>query len=75
MLDEIDSGLDFDKMKIISNIINYLKEKGSTIILVSHHHAISDNLKIDNYILLKNGSVQAVGGVEILQKVKKIGYE
>ena len=75
LLDEIDSGLDFDKMKIISNIINYLKEKGSTIILVSHHHAISDNLKIDNYILLKNGSVQAVGGVEILQKVKKIGYE
>lgn len=74
LVDEIDSGLDFDKIKIIANIINHLKNTGTTILLVSHHHSISDYLDIDNVVLFQKGGV-TVGSKDLLVQVKKLGYE
>lgn len=75
LIDEIDSGLDFDKIKIVANIINYLKENGATILLVSHHQAISDYLNVDQFILMQSGTVKMQGGEDILEKAKIVGYE
>jgi Fe-S cluster assembly ATP-binding protein len=74
LLDEIDSGLDVDAMKTISQYINKNKKNRITII-VSHHLEFLDIIKPNKVLVLSNGSVARIGGKEILNKIEKEGYK
>jgi Fe-S cluster assembly ATP-binding protein len=74
LLDEIDSGLDVDAMKIISNYINQHKKNRITII-VSHHLEFLDIIKPNKVLVLSNGVVAKNGGAEILKTIKSDGYK
>ena len=74
ILDETDSGLDIDALKIIAEgIKNYRNEKRS-FILITHHHRILDSLKPDRVHILIDGEIVLSGGAELANKLEKEGY-
>ena len=71
ILDETDSGLDIDALKIIAEgIKNYRNEKRS-FILITHHHRILDSLKPDRVHILIDGEIVLSGGAELANKLEK----
>ena len=73
MLDEIDSGIDVDGLRVIKKVIEYLqKECNTTFIIVSHHEFLLKELNVSKVIVIDSGKVGAIGdrklGLEILQE-------
>ncbi|MDR0985373.1 MAG: Fe-S cluster assembly ATPase SufC [Mycoplasmataceae bacterium] len=74
LLDEIDSGLDIDAMKIISNYINQNKKKRITII-VSHHIEFLNIIKPNKVLVLINGRVNKQGNINLVKQIEKNGFK
>lgn len=78
MLDEIDSGLDIDAVKMVSeNIKEYIdEEKNEKILLiVSHHFEMLDTIGVDEVIILDDGKIIKKGDKSLLEKMKKEGFK
>ena len=75
LLDEIDSGVDVDAMKLISKSMMDLKEKGTTFLLISHHNKLLQEVVPDKVSVLKNGTITNTGGAELLEKIEQAGFE
>ena len=76
LLDEIDSGLDIDALKIVSQQINLLhKSQGFGLIIVSHNLHILDFIKPDKIHIMAKGKIVTSGGKEILKKIEKGGFD
>lgn len=75
MLDEIDSGLDIDGIKIISKIINEQYEKGMNFIIVSHNEKILKIIKPNRIIVIIDGKIVADGKDDIVKKISKNGFD
>lgn len=74
MLDEIDSGLDINSLKIISGIINEQKDK-TGFLIVTHYKRILEELDIDNlFILNENGKI-VKENPEKIDEIEKEGFE
>ena len=74
ILDETDSGLDIDALRIIAEgIKNYRNEKRS-FILITHHHRILDSLKPDYVHILIDGEIVLSGGPDLANKLEEKGY-
>lgn len=74
LLDEIDSGLDIDAMKIIAKYINEQKKK-AIILVVSHHLEFLNYIKPTKVIVLANGKKVKEGKENIIKSIEKNGYE
>ncbi len=75
-LDEIDSGLDIDALKIVSRQINEIHAKqGMGLVIVSHNPRILDFIKPDKIHIMSKGKIVASGGSEILKKIEKDGFK
>lgn len=74
MLDEIDSGLDFDSIKMIADIINDLKKEGTTFIIISHYQKLLELVKPNKTAILVNGKVVLEGDYSLSLKVATSGY-
>jgi Fe-S cluster assembly ATP-binding protein len=75
-LDEIDSGLDIDALKIVSQQINLLhKSQKFGLVIVSHNLHILDFIKPDKIHIMSKGKIIASGGNEILKKIEKGGFQ
>lgn len=75
ILDEIDSGLDVDALKIIGKALaKYGKESGAGIMVITHYLRILEYLRPDTVHILKDGKIQASGGYELAMKIEKNGY-
>ena len=76
ILDELDSGLDVDSLRIVcDNIRTYMKEnKDTSLIIITHYPRILEYLKPDYVHVLKNGSIQKDGGIELALEIEKNGY-
>lgn len=74
VLDEIDSGLDIDSLKIISQRIKKIKE-GRGIILISHYLNLLKYIDIDFVHILKNGKIVKTGKRELCKIIKEKGYK
>lgn len=75
ILDEIDSGLDIDSVKIIIKIIkNLARQTNMGILLITHYPKILQIFKPEKVYLLIGGEIKASGGGEILKKIEKDGY-
>ena len=76
ILDELDSGLDVDSLKIVcDNINDYLKEnKDASILMITHYPRILEYLKPDYVHVLKDGKIQKTGDINLALDIEKNGY-
>ena len=74
-LDETDSGLDIDALRIVSGGINHLRTPDRAIILVTHYERLLDYVKPDFVHILLKGKIVLSGGPELAKKLEKEGYE
>jgi Fe-S cluster assembly ATP-binding protein len=75
ILDEIDSGLDVDAIKIIcDNIVSNL-DKNASLILITHYPKILTYLKPTHVHIMINGKIVKTGNLELVEKLEKNGYE
>jgi Fe-S cluster assembly ATP-binding protein len=75
ILDEIDSGLDLDALKIIANGILKLKKKKSSILIITHYNRILNLIRPDKIHILYKGQLIKSGSKNLALKIEKYGYE
>ena len=75
ILDETDSGLDIDALKIISKGINTFMEKDKAIILITHYQRLLDYVKPDYVHVMQNGKIIKTGSSQLAQELESKGYE
>ena len=74
ILDETDSGLDIDALKIISEGINKFRNKDRSFLLITHYQRMLDYLNPDFVHILHNGKIIKSGNQELALKLEKEGY-
>ena len=75
ILDETDSGLDIDALKIISNGINKFMNADKSIILITHYQRLLDYIKPDYVHVMQNGKIIKTGSAELAKELEDKGYE
>lgn len=75
ILDETDSGLDIDALKIVSEGVNSLRNEERSIILVTHYQRILDYIKPDYVHVLSDGKIIKSGGPELALELEEKGYD
>jgi len=75
LLDETDSGLDIDALRIVSEGINKLRSKDKAIMLVTHYQRILNYITPDFVHVLVNGRIHKSGGKELALELEEHGYE
>jgi Fe-S cluster assembly ATP-binding protein len=75
ILDETDSGLDIDALRIVSEGVNALRNKNNSFLIITHYQRLLDYIKPDFVHVLKNGQIIKSGGPELALDLEKKGYE
>jgi Fe-S cluster assembly ATP-binding protein len=76
VLDEIDSGLDIDRLQDVSNGINALRdEQGAGILQITHYQRILDYVEPDHVHVMLDGQIAMSGGPELAEKLEDRGYD
>jgi len=76
VLDEIDSGLDIDRLQDVSNGINALRdEQGTGVLQITHYQRILDYVEPDRVHVMLDGEVAMSGGAELAEKLEDKGYD
>jgi len=75
ILDETDSGLDIDALRIVSEGINTLKNDNLGILIITHYQRILDYLKPDIVHVMVDGRIIMTGGPGLANRIEKEGYE
>ena len=75
ILDETDSGLDIDALKIVSEGVNALRSKDSSFLIITHYQRLLDYIKPDFVHVLINGQIVKSGGSELAMVLESKGYE
>lgn len=73
ILDEIDSGLDIDALKTISEGVNSLRDK-SSFLIITHYKRLLEYIKPDYIHVLANGKIVKSGGMELADELEAKGY-
>ncbi len=74
ILDEIDSGLDVDALKIVGENVSSLINEDFGCILITHYQRILDHIKADFVHIMIDGVIVLSGGMELIEKIDKNGY-
>jgi len=74
-LDETDSGLDIDALRIVADGVNKLRRKDNAIVLVTHYQRLLDYIKPDFVHVLAHGQIIKTGDFTLAQKLEKEGYD
>ncbi|MBO4246730.1 ABC transporter ATP-binding protein [Halomicrobium sp. IBSBa] len=76
VLDEIDSGLDIDRLQDVSNGINALRdEQGTGVLQITHYQRILDYVEPDHVHVMIDGEIAKSGGAELAEKLEDKGYD
>jgi len=76
VLDEIDSGLDIDRLQDVSNGINALRdEQGAGILQITHYQRILDYVEPDHVHVMLDGQIAKSGGAELAEQLEDEGYD
>mgnify|MGYP005729307111 CR=1 FL=1 len=75
ILDETDSGLDIDALKIVADGVNTLRNKNNSFLIITHYQRLLDYIKPDFVHVLMNGKIIRSGGPELAIELEKKGYE
>ncbi|QCO56920.1 Fe-S cluster assembly ATPase SufC (plasmid) [Pseudorhodobacter turbinis] len=74
ILDETDSGLDVDAMKLVSEGVNALRDAGRSFLVITHYQRLLDHIKPDFVHIMADGRIIKTGGPELALEVEKNGY-
>ena len=75
ILDETDSGLDIDALKIVANGVNTLRNKERSFLIITHYQRLLDYIKPNFVHVLMNGKIVKSGCMELVEELEKVGYE
>ena len=75
ILDETDSGLDIDALKVVSDGVNTLRNKKNSFLIITHYQRLLNYIKPDFVHVLKNGKIIKSGNFELAIELEKKGYE
>ena len=75
ILDETDSGLDVDALKIVADGVNALHTPEKSAIVITHYQKLLEYVKPDKVHILKDGKIVAEGGRELIDKIESDGFE
>ncbi len=75
MLDEIDSGLDVDGIKVVANQINEEKSNKRAFLVISHYARLFDLIHPTRAVVMINGRAELQGDVSIINRIDQEGYE
>ena len=75
ILDETDSGLDIDALKIVANGVNKLKNKDNAVVVITHYQRLLDYIVPDFVHVLMNGKIVKSGGKELAYELEEKGYD
>ena len=74
ILDETDSGLDVDAMKLVAEGVNALRDAGRGFLVITHYQRLLDHIKPDVVHIMANGKIVKTGGPELALDVENNGY-
>jgi len=75
IMDETDSGLDIDALRIVANGVNALHDKGKAVLLVTHYQRLLDYIVPDFVHVLMDGRIVQTGGRELALDLEEKGYD
>lgn len=75
ILDETDSGLDVDAVKTVSEGVSKFFNKENSILVITHHNKILNNLKPDFVHILVDGKIVETGGAELATEIEEEGFK
>jgi len=76
MLDEIDSGLDVDSLRIVGeSVMDYYKEEKPAILLVTHYQRLLDYIKPDYVHIMSSGKIVKSGDASLVKEIEENGYK
>lgn len=75
VLDEIDSGLDVDALRIVGENINNMRSDDFGAIIITHYQRLLDYLDVDYVHIIMNGKIVKSGGKELISKIDAEGYD
>lgn len=75
ILDETDSGLDIDALRIVANGVNKLKSKDNAVLLITHYQRLLDYIVPDYVHVLHNGKIVKSGDKSLALELEKRGYD
>jgi len=75
ILDETDSGLDIDALKIVSKGVNSLRNKNNSFLIITHYQRLLNYIKPDFVHVLINGKIVKSGNSDLALELEKKGYE
>jgi Fe-S cluster assembly ATP-binding protein len=74
ILDETDSGLDVDAMKLVSDGVNALRDAGRSFLVITHYQRLLDHIKPDVVHIMADGRIIKSGGPDLALEVEQNGY-
>src|SRR5690606_16141657 len=75
ILDETDSGLDIDALRIVANGVNKFKSKDNAVIIITHYQRLLDYIVPDFVHVIHNGRIVKSGGKELAHELEEKGYD
>ena len=74
VLDETDSGLDIDALKVVSDGVNALRSEGRSMLVITHYQRLLNHIQPDKVHVLAHGKIQKTGGKELAEELEANGY-
>ena len=74
ILDETDSGLDIDALKLVSEGVNALRNAGRSMLIITHYQRLLNHIQPDFVHVLAHGKIQRSGGKELALELEAKGY-
>jgi Fe-S cluster assembly ATP-binding protein len=74
VLDETDSGLDIDALRIVSEGVNALRDAGRSFLVITHYQRLLDHIKPDVVHVMSKGRIVKTGGPELALELERNGY-
>ena len=75
ILDETDSGLDIDALRIVANGVNKLRSKENAVVVITHYQRLLEYIVPDYVHVLFNGRIVKSGGKELALELEETGYD
>jgi Fe-S cluster assembly ATP-binding protein len=75
ILDETDSGLDIDALRIVAENVNALRAPNRGMLVITHYQRLLDYIKPDRVHVLARGRIAASGGPELAHELEREGYD
>lgn len=74
LLDEADSGLDIDALKVVGDIVNGMRDSQRSFLMITHYRRLLDHIAPDHVHILAGGRIVASGGMEVAEELERSGY-